>query len=231
MSATLSSSAEPVKNTIGTYQLNIGGYVLDTIEIFVPSTFRFLTSTEETRLAAMMSDSTLMGKSTYADIGKTSFCELFDLYIRAYSAYVLFKTEDSKRFFVLYNSKTVDTVKVAITSMMMTQKDYEPIFDAVVAKEKKGEKFSAHVEILAAILAKSTCLTVKIDESLLKDPMVIRYSTFFNGSETKMTCGGSNNTVVIIIVILLIIAAVVGGYMLSKKKSNNNSSAPPSPSV
>jgi predicted regulator of Ras-like GTPase activity (Roadblock/LC7/MglB family) len=224
MSATLSSSTTPVKNSNGkTYQLNIGGYSIDTIEIYVPSTFRYFTSTEETRLAAMMSDTALMAKSTYADIGKTSFCELFDLYIRAYSAYVLFKTSDSKRFFVLYNSKTVDTVKVAITSMMMTQKDYEPIFDAVVAKEKKGEKFSAHVEILAAILAKSSCLSVKIDSALLSDPMVSRYSTFFNGSETKMSCGGSN-TAVIIIVILLIIAAAAGGFMYNKKKKG--SSAP-----
>lgn len=215
MSATLSSTVDPIKNSNGTYQLNIGGYTIDAIEIFVPSTtFRFLTSTEETRLAAMMSDTTLMAKSTYAEIGKKTFCELFDLYIRAYSAYVLFKTSDSKRFFVLYNSKTVDTVKVAVTSMMMTQQDYEPIFDVIVAKETNGEKFSAHVEILAAILAKSACVSVQIDSVLLTDPMVTRYSTFFNDVETKMSCNDSNITTIVII-ILVILAIAAGIYLMN----------------
>ncbi len=225
MSATLSSTTDPVKNTDGTYQLNISGYTLNAMEIYVPSTFRFLTSTEETRLATMMQDSTLLAKSTYSAIGKAAFSELFDLYIRAYAAYVLYKTSDSKRFFVLYDSKTVDPIKVAITSMMMTQKDYETIFDNIVAKESKGEKISANVEILAAILAKSTCLTVKIDEALMTDPKITRYGAFFNSTETKMTCESGSNTVVIVIVILLIIAGI-GGGLFWKSKSKGSSSGP-----
>lgn len=226
MSTTVTTSTEPVKNENGTYQLTINNYSLSAVEVFVPSTFRYFTAADETRFATVTKDATFMGDGTYASMKKENFCELFDLIFRAYASYVIYKTEDSKRFFVYYDAQYITPIQLGLITMLHSNKIYEPIYDAVVDKEKKGEVADVEKDILAVILLKTKCTSVKIDSALLDDESIKRFGTFFNDKETTVCVDPkkSSNGAAIgggIAVVLIIIAIGVYLYFKNKKGDSN----------
>ncbi len=226
MSATLSSSTDPVLNEDGTYQLTIMDTSLATIEIFPPTGFRYFTSADETRLLTLLADETILKASKTSEMSKEVFTELFDLFIRAYAAYKLFKTSDSKRFFVLYNTSAVDSVKTAVTSMIMSTCHYGIIYDNLVAKEKSGTTVSMYSEILASILVLSAGISLKIaTTNITNDTLISQYGTFFNTTGNVITipssCGGGSKTGMYVGLLLVLAIGAGGAYMYSKKKKNN----------
>jgi hypothetical protein len=228
MSATLSSSTDPFLNEDGTYQLTFGETSLATIEIFPPTGFRYLTSDEETRLLTLLSDENTLKASKVSEMSKEIFTELFDLYIRAYAAYNIYKTSDSKRFFVNYNApdNAVDSIKIAITSMIMSSCHYGIIYDNIIAKEKSGVTVSMYREILASILVLSAGVSLKIaTTNIIDDTLISRYGTLFNTTGNVITipssCGGGSKTGMYVGLLLVLAIGAGGAYMYSKKKKNN----------
>lgn len=226
MSTTVTTSTEPVKNDNGTYQLTINNYSLSAVEVFVPTTFRYFTTEDETRFATVTKDATFMGDGTYASMKKENFCELFDLIFRAFASYVIYKTEDSKRFFVYYDAQYITPIQLGLITMLHSNKIYEPIYDAVVAKEKKGEVADVEKDILAVILLKAKCTSVKIDSALLSDESIKRFGTFFNDKATT-TCTEENKKsskgaaigggIAVVIVII-----AIGVYLYFKNKKGDS---------
>lgn len=228
MSTTVTTSTEPVKNENGTYQLTINNYSLSAVEVFVPTTFRYFTAADETRFDTVTKDATFMGDGTYASMKKENFCELFDLIFRAFASYVIYKTEDSKRFFVYYDAQYITPIQLGLITMLHSNKIYEPIYDAVVAKEKKGEVADVEKDILAVILLKTECTSVKIDSALLADESIKRFGTFFNDKET-ITCDKKeveekkkkSSSMIFVAVGIIIIAVIVYLYLKNKKEDSN----------
>ncbi len=228
MSTTVTTSTEPVKNENGTYQLTINNYSLSAVEVFVPTTFRYFTAADETRFATVTKDATFMGDGTYASMKKENFCELFDLIFRAFASYVIYKSEDSKRFFVYYDAQYITPIQLGLITMLHSNKIYEPIYDAVVAKEKKGEVADVEKDILAVILLKTECTSVKIDSALLADESIKRFGTFFNDKET-ITCDkkeveekkkkSSSMTIGIVVVVII---AMIAAYFYFKNKNEDS---------
>jgi hypothetical protein len=219
MSATVSTSTEPVKNENGTYQLTINNFSLSAVEIYVPSTFRYCTTDDITRLTTVLKDPTFMGDGTYTNMKKENFCEMYDLIFRAYASYVVYKTEDSKRFFIYYNPDYITSVQLGLICMLYTQKDYEPLYDAIVAKEKKGETVDIEKDLLAVILLKTKCTSIKIDEALISDESMKRYGTFFNVKETTLCKSSSSSSGSIIGIIVAVISIIALGVWWYKNKN------------
>jgi hypothetical protein len=248
MSATLKSTTMPMLNFQGTFNITISGQTVEVVNIENPPVkLRYLTKEEETKLTTYLSDPILKSSTKVSDLSKKFFTDFFDLFIRSYASYVVFLDSEAQRYFFIYKTSNTDAVKIALTSMIISKKYYEILYDNLVTREKNGEKIgNITSEILSYIIELSKNVTLFVTSILKNDPIISSYGSFFmtsdtriaNRSDIKVNVEGenqknvkvsvegestNNNSWLIIIVILLLIVALIIGYKyLKKNKKNKN---------